>query len=352
VSEYDVVLPESGDDEVMSSGGLPRWLGFVAALAVAALLATLVRQGLAGGGHTAAPAPTASATTEPPGPGPGVAFDLARDSHGTWLLETTRLAQVSGTRVSRSASLHLRVPARSIPVLTVDDTTNLVWVALANAAPSRLVAYDTTTMHKVRDVTWPQLIQGAAAYRGHLYLSTDFGVADLAPGTGTPRFIPGLAGAIGPIAVDAARNRLLAIDFGYPTVVWSYRPGSRPTQSPHLLPLIRGTIAVVDDAIWVAGFGTRHAEFTRLDPRTLRPVASAPTADFGSGAIIIGSGSQVLWMRAGSNGNLLACVDAASGRVEQRWRVIDVNAVASDRSGALVATPSGVLGLVLSGCVG
>jgi hypothetical protein len=49
---------------------------------------------------------------------------------------------------------------------------------------------------------------------------------------------------------------------------------------------------------------------------------------------------------------MLACVGARSGRIEQQWRLRDVAAVTSGPDGALAATPSGVLGLIMADCRG
>jgi hypothetical protein len=90
----------------------------------------------------------------------------------------------------------------------------------------------------------------------------------------------------------------------------------------------------------------------RLDPVTLRPARHADARAFGSGAAIAGSGSRVLWVRAPNRPDLLACVSAESGRIEQRWHLSGVSAVSSGRDGALAATRSGVLGLIMAGCRG
>lgn len=351
MSEFDVRPPDL-DDEVMTSGGLPRWAAVVAALVAVALAATLVQRSLSGGKHTAVSRPTATAT-RPATPPATVAFDLAATPQGTWLLQTHTLAQVSGTRVTRSVALRgLVVPARSVPMLAVDSAANRVWVVLTNAAPARMIEFDATTLHRVRDVTWARLVQDAAAVGDYLYLSTGFGVAGLAPGAAHPHFVGGLAGATGPMVVDAARNRIIAMDLGYPTDIWSAQPGRRPFEAAMPVSLRRGTVAVVGNSIWVAGYGDHGALLLRLNPATLEPAQNAPALRFGSGAVLVGTGSKVLWLRSGDGGNELACVNATTGRVEQTWRVDNVNAVSSDRSGALVATPSGVLGLVLSGCTG
>jgi hypothetical protein len=323
----------------------------VAALVAVALAATLVQRSFHGGSHrAAAPSPTRSV----PAPVPSnIAFDLAAGPNGTWVLETHTLAQVSGTRVTRSIALRgVEVPAGSAPKLAYDVATNRVWVVLTNAVPARMIEFDAATLQRVRDVTWSQLVQGAVALRNYLYLSTSFGVAGLPPGAARPHLIGGLAGAIGPLVVDAARNRIVTIDLGYPTDVWSFRGGELPQEAEMPVTLRHGSLGVVGNAIWLAGFGDRGAVLMRLDPRTLAPARRAPARSFGAGAVIVGTGAHVVWLRAGESSNLLACVSATTGRIEQTWRVHNVNAVASDRRGALVATPTGVLGLVLSGCAG
>ena len=349
---YDVDLPDP-EDEVISGGGLPRWLTVVGVLLAVAFAVTVIQHASMGGGHEAAPVPTAT-RTPPSSPPPNFAWDLARSPTGTWLLETRTLAQVSGTRVARSIALRgLAVPPASVPKLAVDDAANRVWVVLTNAAPTRMVEFDATTLQRVRDVTWAHLVEGAVALHDHLYLSTDFGVAELPPGAARPHYVLGLAGSIGPVVVDAARNRVITMDLGYPTDIWSYRPGESPQEAAMPIAMERGTVAVVGDTIWVAGrYESGRAVLLRLNPTTLQPMLRAPAREYRGGAVLVGTGSRVLWLRSGGSGNLLACVDAATGRVEQRWQVLHVNAVTSTRAGALVATPSGVVGLVLSSCSG
>lgn len=349
---YDVDLPDP-EDEVISGGGLPRWLTVVGALLAVAFAVTAIRHVSTGGRPAAAPSPSVT-TTPPDTPPPNFAWDLAMSPGGTWLLETRTLAQVSGTRVARSIALRgFAVPPVSVPKLAVDVAANRVWVVLTNAAPTRMIEFDASTMRRARDVTWAHLVQGAVAFRDHLYLSTDFGVAELPPGAARPHYVPGLAGSIGPVVVDAARNRVITMDLGFPTDIWGYRPGGSPQEAELPLPMESGTLAVVGDDIWVAGrYANGRAALLRLNPRTLQPVARAPAGEYKSRAAIVGTGSNVLWLRSGDGSNLLACVDAATGRVEQRWQVQHVNAVTSTRAGALVATPSGVVGLVLSSCSG
>lgn len=337
-------------DEVVAGGGLPRWLALLAVLLLAVVVVAVVRKHTGGAPSVALPTPSTTRAVQSPG---NVAYDLASGPLGTWLLETGELAHVSGSRVTRSVLLHgVAFPDRSMPLLAVDPAAARVWVVLANAAPSRMIEFDAGSLRRLRDVRWPDLVQHAVALRGHLYVTTDFGVADLAPGATRPRFIAGMAGAVGPLAVDPTRDRLVATDLGYPTDVWTYRPGTYPMQAAFQLPLSRSTVTVVDGQIWVGGFGLHTAVLTRLDPTTLRPVAMVRTPGLGPGAMIVGAGSRVFWLRPGSRSDSLTCVDAHTGAVQQTWHLAFVNAVASGPSGALVATPNGVLGLIMSRCAG
>jgi hypothetical protein len=351
VPEIEPYAGEPEADEVMAGGGLPRWFGLLAVLLLVVVVVAIVRKH--GTPHTGGALPRPSAIPIPTQPPRDVAYDLASGPLGTWLLETGELAQVSGTRVTHSVSLRgVAFPDRSVPILAVDPDAPRIWVVLTNAAPSRMIEFDATTLQRLRDVRWPVLVQRAVALRGHLYVSTDFGVADLGPNAARPHFVPGLAGALGPVTLDPTRHRLIVTDFGYPTDVWTYSPGTFATQSPYQLPYVRGSVAVVDGRIWVGGWGLRRAELEQLDPKTLRPVLHAPARGLGAGLTILGHGSRVLWVRLDTDGDALACIDGVTGRIEQTWQLAAVNAVTSSRAGALVATPTGVLGLIMSGCAG
>jgi hypothetical protein len=110
----------------------------------------------------------------------------------------------------------------------------------------------------------------------------------------------------------------------------------------------------VDGAIWVGGYAQSGAVLERLDPRTFRPIARSPAqARFNPGTSLVGAGSRVLWVLSGGGGPFLWCVDAATGDVAQTFTMpMGVNGVASDRSGAVVASDGGPVELVLSGCPG
>ncbi|HKC28116.1 MAG TPA: hypothetical protein VKB75_08900 [Jatrophihabitans sp.] len=344
--ERDVVPADA--DEVLSGGGLPRWLAVLAVVAVVAAATGYLVMHSGGSAHKA-PTPTRSRQAY----GAAEAFDVAGGSSDTWVLSGRRLSYVSARRVVRSVALgELNVSVGSRPRLAVDRQAKTVWVVVANATPSRMLEFNAATLRKVRTVTWTSPVAGAVAYRGHLYLSSDVGVADLRPRARQPQVIAGLGGAVGPIALDPARHRLIAIDLGYPTDVWAFWPGRRPVEAVATLPFGQGSVAVADGRIWVGGFGAHSAVLERLDPATLAPVAHAEATQFGRGVAIIAGGARAVWVLPGDRSGPLACISAETGQTQQRWDLPAINAVASDSSGALVATRSGVLGLILSRCAG
>ncbi|HZC69903.1 MAG TPA: hypothetical protein VE442_04365, partial [Jatrophihabitans sp.] len=74
---------------------------------------------------------------------------------------------------------------------------------------------------------------------------------------------------------------------------------------------------------------------------------------FGPVPTIIGAGSRVLWLQTRAASGALGCVSASTGRLEQQWRLPGVlAATSSSGDGALVATRSDVLGLIMNGCQG
>jgi hypothetical protein len=118
-----------------------------------------------------------------------------------------------------------------------------------------------------------------------------------------------------------------------------------------LLPVGKGSIALVGDAVWVGGYSDSSAKLVRLDLSSLRPVVVSPLSDeVGPGARVVASGNRDFWVREGGGGDSLWCVDAETGRSQQTWHV--AGAVASTRHGALVGSSLGAYPLLLSGCTG
>lgn len=339
---------------MLTDGGLPHWVGWVAMLGVAALASALVvTHAGSSSGHKPAPSASSRAAAPPSRRAADDVLDVASGSDGTWVLTGGALTLVAGTAVLRRAPIDdVPLPADSEPRLAVDPAARRIWIVVSAAAPSELIEYDTASLERIRRVTWGVLVHGAVAYQDHLYLATDLGVADLAPGARAPRLLAGLGAPDGPIALDATRGRLIVMNLGYPTRVWTYRPGQYPIRAGVALPFGGGTIAVVGDAIWVGGFTDRRAVLDRLDPATLRPTRRAAADPFGPGAVILAGGETVLWVRPGNGTDVLACVNARTGRIEQRWHIRDLVAVASRRGAALVGTRRLAYAPILANCTG
>ena len=263
------------DDDLLEIGPRrrpSRWLS----LAVVIVLAAAVGTQIALRRHTAhhpaaasvtAPAP-ASHTTSVPLPGSSPApLDIAAVGPRVWALQGGALTLID--------ELHIRHTIRltggelqdvgSTAGLFVDSASNGIWVIGEHARSGRMIEFDSETLARIRDIRWSQPVNNAAVLDGHLLLATDAGVADLAPDARVPRLVSGLLGAIGPIAVDRRRDRLIILDLGYPTTVWTYRPGTNPVQSSFNLPFANGTVQVASGAIWVGGFGGSGAVLDRLD---------------------------------------------------------------------------------------
>jgi hypothetical protein len=338
---------------MLDGGGLPRWAGWVAVLAAVAVGAALFATQVSRPGAPPRASSRSSGVVPAPRPSPDDVLDVAAGVDGTWVLTGGALSLVDGTHAVRRTSLvGAALPAGSAPILAVDRTAGRVWIVVAAAAPSELIEYDAASLQLLRRIVWPVFVHGAVGYQGHLYLATDLGTADLAPDARAPQLIAGLSAADGPIALDPVRQRVIAMNVGYPTRIWTYRPGRYPVRAGVALPFGGGTIAVVGGAIWVGGFTDRHGVLDRLDARTLHPALHAGVGPFGPGAVIMSGGARVLWVRAGNGTDLLACVDARTGRVEQHWHVPGLVAVASRAGVALVGTQRVAYAPILSGCSG
>jgi hypothetical protein len=272
---------------------------------------------------------------------------------------STYVALVDGHLVARDlGSDHVRGSALAPPVdetgriaLLVDPSRALLWAVTINAVPATLSEYRLPDLAPVRRVVWPPIVLAAAALAGHLYVTTSVGVADLAPLSSTPRPIPGLYGAVGPIIADPARHRIVAMDLGYPTDMWTYRPGAVPQESHTQLRLADETLEVVGDRIWVGGHQDERPVLWRLDPSSLAPVVKASLpGGFRARVVVVAAGSRVLWLRASEDQESLYCVDAGRGAILQSWRVRGT--VDSVTGWAYVDTPDGVQSLHLAGCPG
>jgi hypothetical protein len=258
-----------------------------------------------------------------------------------------------GEAVHTASVRDLDLLATSRPLLALDPARGVIWLVEANAAPTRMIEFDSETLHPVVTATWSQLVTGAAAVNGYLYLANDLGVAEMSPDMLHPRLVPGLRGAMGPIAADPIHHQLIAADVSDPLAVYSYRHGQLPYESPMRLPMAQGSLAVSDGNIWIGGYGDRGAMLFRLDPRTLHPVDGGRAPAFDQGAVVMSAGQHVIWVRPGDSvSDLFACVDAVTGRIEQRFHLSDVHRVSSTAGAGAIATDQGVLPLTMGNCAG
>lgn len=120
------------------------------------------------------------------------------------------------------------------------------------------------------------------------------------------------------------------------------------------LPFGKGEVVVVGAQIWAAGYGDHGAVLAQLDPGTLRVLRHSPVeSQLGPGAQIAAVGKQVLFVRAGSGGDGLWCVDANTGAVLESWPDA-AGAVATGPDGAYLLQSAGTGPQLITGglCVG
>jgi hypothetical protein len=289
------------------------------------------------------------------------ALDVAVAGFTTYVLQSRRIVALiatGGPGMTTSAT----IPGRAVgdefdgalARLVLDVPAGRIWVVVEGDARGRAIEYDATTLVLLREVDSLGLIQGAAALDGHLYVTSGSRLIDIVPGRG-PVTLARVSSQLGSIVVDSARGRLLMTDFGMPTRVWAIYPAaahSPQVAAPVRVPMTKASLAVSSGAIWIAGYDTGGGTLLRLDPTTLRPIRRSPIGDdLEPGAIAVGSGVAVIWIRPGSNdARELDCVDAGGGELLQSWQV--QGPVASIGATALVATPDGPVPLELAGCSG
>jgi outer membrane protein assembly factor BamB len=339
---------EAPDDDVLELRPWrpPRWL--TAVLVVGALVAvtgTVVTRAHSRHHPPRALMPSPVATTFPQ---TAVAFGGAMY---VALVDGKLVARALGSGQVQGSALAPAVDGKGRIALLVDPSQALLWAVTIDAVPAILSEYQLPGLAPVRRVVWPPIVLAAAALAGHLYVTTSVGVADLAPGSSTPQPVPGLYGAVGPITTDLARHRIIAMDLGYPTDVWTYRPGGVPQESRTQLRLADETLEVSGDRIWVGGHQDDRPVLWRLDPTSLAPIVTArPPGGFGARVVVVAAGDRVLWLRTSDDQRSLYCVDAVRGVILQTWRVRGTVDSVADL--AYVDTPDGVQPLHLARCPG
>jgi hypothetical protein len=359
--------PDGIADDVLDLGRrprIPRWAFFVGGLLVAVLVAGVV-VALGDGSPGSPTSPTSPTSTAPPRNVAADGDSGAADADDVLVLGRFlfRLASDALYRTDAAASpgaqttlpisgLDALGPAASYH-LVGDDAAHLVWVIGYGGAPTTLLAVDAETMAVRTRVTWPQGVQAAAALDGQLYLVTYNAVVDV-PLSGQPTAIASLDSQYMSVTADPGRGRLLLFDVVSLSAV-SYDPATRAVRSGPKLPFGKGDVLVDGRGrVWAGGYRFTTgggALLVRLDPRTLRPIASSPlVGKLRPGTQLVASGSSVIWVRSGAGGDDLWCVDGRTGRPAQHWHR---SGVVTSRAGYAVTDVAGQLHpLALHGCRG
>jgi hypothetical protein len=329
------------------------------AAAVAVGRATSDHRPAAGSGDRTTTTRPATVGSHPPGPplnaGRGDVLDVAAGDRHIWVLHADR---VTGLSVSAGRNRSAVLPALDVATssatfrLVPDASAARLWVVRQGTRRGRAIEYDLPALTLVREVRLPGLDR-AAAMSGHLYATSGRELIDVPP-RGAARTIPvaHMPGAVGQLVADPARSRLLMLGDADPTHIWAYRPGRGLTRTTRL-PLANASIAVTEQAIWLAGYADNAAVLQRLDPATLRPVLTDSLyAPFKPGAVLLAGGTRDLWLVTGGIHPSLWCVDDRNGARAQSWPMAP-QAVAASSDGVVALNGTRIVPLALdAGCTG
>ncbi len=188
-----------------------------------------------------------------------------------------------------------------------------------------------------------------AALGGRLYLTGGTDLIEVGPGLARPRRVFVAPNPLTAVAADTTRGRLLVAYQDGASRILALRPrpaGPAQVVAATTIRTVNVTLAVADDAIWLAGFSTGGGALIRLDQTTLRPMLHfAYEGLLGAGAVLVGQGAASVWVRDGIGGPELRCVDARSGAQAQTWQLDGL--VSSTSGRAVVGTGAGAVQLHL-----
>jgi hypothetical protein len=363
------------DEDAVEFGGrkVPRWANVAGGALVAAIFIGIVatspqpKPATPGPGQTA---PDVVSTADPSTVGqfgPVLHLDGAADvrdavvhrnqlfvlrSGGVSVVELAA-KRVTWMPLTGAYSVSAKVPTRML----FDADADRLWVVAMGAKAAQLVEFNASRTLTIRRVTLQLAVRDAAAMDGHVYLATSTGLADLAPGAAHAAALPGVDGAVSAIAADPAQERIVTLNsVGSDTVVVAVRTHGAVSRRTfgHL---VNGSIAIVGDAIWVAGYDGRHSVVTRLDPTSLEGVQTSAVAPRGD-RIVISPGTDDLWVSGAGPG--LWCIAADTGNVHQHWPSAKApvtsqrghGPVQSRAGSAYVIDAGQLVSLDLAGCAG
>lgn len=364
--------PDSGDEVLEVRRGRPSRWTWLALLAAVGVVVGLIAADRGGSHSTAAPSPSSSVvrvtqTVGPPTPsaapapaplvgrklplaGRGPALDLVTTQDSTWVLQARRITLVDEFQSIVASVSWPGAPAGASARLQVDTIANELWVIVSGTARSRVYKYSAFALVAMSTTTLPDVL-GAAAFNGHLYVTSQGRLLDIPP-LAVPRIVGLTRDSLGPVVADLARSLIVVLDTSGPTHVWRYRPGHKLMPTPLTLPIGKVSIGVTSHGDWIGGFATDGPLLWHMtNTADQASGVSALNRQLAPGAVIVAAGTSVFWVRAGTaSAGDLWCVAARTGRIEQHW-VLD-GPVASTAGVAVIGTDSGVVRLDLTGCQG
>ncbi len=226
--------------------------------------------------------------------------------------EPAQLARQDGTH----APARVTAPLGATDLL-VDRSTGRLWVfAASDGDGATASSYDLDTLRQLSIVRLPSQVNSAAVLGDVIWLGTDGGVYVLRGGATAAALVSHAWRDVVSVVAEPSHNRLLAVTIAMPAQLLSITP-SGTVRSIAELPTGRSSLAIVDGAVWVAGFGPAQHVF-RIDPDA-RSVGRGPPLEVdravGAGATV-SPGQHVVWV---SNAAGVSCLDARTGATLARW---------------------------------
>lgn len=296
-----------------------RWGGALLALAVLAVPALIARTSSPPRPHPRPPAPPALGPLRAtPGPalhlGRGHPLDLALTNGVLFALYDSppRLVRVATSQQTIAGAVAVPAGGRR---LAYDGAS--VWVIGTEPPGSRVSAYDQNYLRRVSVATLPFAVSAAIASAGRLWLGGPDGLYALRPRKSPTRL---LAGAVGALAADPARDRVLvARPAGSSTELVAVSTDSDRVTLRVSLPLRNVTLAATVDDVWVAGSGPAP----RLQHLSEATLLAYPGERVPTGAVSVWAGQSMIWAKGPGEAAGLTCIDAESGDIRARWAALD-----------------------------
>jgi hypothetical protein len=241
-------------------------------------------------------------------------------------------------------------PAGNEPGVAIDSVDHLVWAWASQGNSGSVTRYDIDADATSTGVSWDSgQIFAAAALDGSLWVATDTGLYRIdSTNDMLVSPIPSETGQVFSVTADPAHNSVLVGEMddtagssaGTRLVSINAATGALVKGTP--LGIGKETIAIVDNEVWVAGYGdVDKPRIIHLDPTTLNPIGtSAVDARVGPGSQVW-SGQHVVWARDGGD-EQLACLDPATGDVLEAWTQ-DVQGPVTSIAGHVYAVSNGSL---------